>query len=301
MFEIYRFLLWVSLVVQVSMAGDNFIVLDSGDDKEKIVEKMKYYEEKTVQILTDGSKVKATIKKVNQSYILRVGPFENNDFLALAYFKAKKYFPNAFMLEKKSFELKVEPVIQTIDKKIYDSLWVGMFSLAFLSIFFMFLSSIQMKRMKLEYQKMKLKHDNLVLRQNEALSIMGENIHNISNKLDPAPLVFEGLNVEVGIGNLNGNIIFYKQMLQEFLDTYAQSSSIFENLVKEQRYGQIKALCLEMRGLTSTIGAKKMYTVINEVQQHIMYKKPELLHSYTTLYKTKLDELVQSINLYLSL
>ena len=118
---------------------------------------------------------------------------------------------------------------------------------------------------------------------------------------EPAPIDFEGLNAEAGIKNLNGNIVFYKQVLQEFLDAYAQSGGIFENLVREQRYGQIKVLCLDMKGLTSTIGAKEMHTVINEIHQHLIYKKPELLHSYVEKYKSELLKLNQSIKIFLSL
>lgn len=115
------------------------------------------------------------------------------------------------------------------------------------------------------------------------------------------PMVFEGLNVEDGIRNLHGNIALYKQVLQEFIDAYAKSGSVFESLVKEQRYGQIKVLCLEMKGLTGTIGAKEMHVIINEIHQHFIYKKPELLHSYVERYKAELNQLTESIDLYLSL
>ncbi len=213
--RIYGILLLLSLLVQAVTAGTNFIILDSGDDKEKIVLKKKHYEESlqqdtTVQSLADGSKFQADIKKVDQSYILRVGPFESNNFLALVYLKAKKSFPNAFILEEKKLVLKAEPIIHTIEKKVYvdrevavmhgdDPLWLAMFALAFVGIFFMFLSSEQMKRMKSEHEKIKLKHDNLELKQNEALASMGENIqiiaketinhtHQLAEKVKETPL-----------------------------------------------------------------------------------------------------------------
>ncbi len=120
------------------------------------------------------------------------------------------------------------------------------------------------------------------------------------NVAEKTPMIFEGLNVEQGIENFTGNIVFYKQVLQEFLDAYVQSDTVFENLVKEQRYGQIKILCLEMKGLTSTIGAKEMHTVINEIHQYLIYKKPELLDSYIGRYRSRLKELIKAINEYLS-
>ncbi len=196
--RIYGILLLLSLLVPTVTAGQSFIVLDSGDDKEKIVVKKKRYEEsvqkdKTVQSLIEGSKFKVEIKHVDHSYILKVGPFDDNDLLAVVYFKAKKSFQNAFILKEKELVFKPEPTIPTIEKKVYverkvtvsqgdDHLWIAMFSLAFVGIFFMFLSSEQMKRMKLEHEKIRLKHEHLELKQNEALSSMGENIQSIAKE-----------------------------------------------------------------------------------------------------------------------
>lgn len=215
MFKIYGFLFLLSVFVQTVTAGTNFIVLDSGDDRDKIVAQKKLYDERVgkdqiVQRLAHGSHVKAEVKQVDQSYILKVGPFEVDDILALVYFKAKKNFPNAFILEEKKHVLKPESIIQTVEKKVYvdrvvsgpdenDPLWIAMFSLAFVGIFFMFLSSEQMKRVKLEQEKIKLKHDTLELKQNEALASMGENIqiiaketmnhtHQLAEKVKETPL-----------------------------------------------------------------------------------------------------------------
>lgn len=112
---------------------------------------------------------------------------------------------------------------------------------------------------------------------------------------------FDGLDIEDGLGHVGNNIIFYKQVLQEFVDAYAQSDVTFERLVREQRHGQIKVLCMEMKGLTSTIGAKKMHTIINEIHQYLIYKKPELLGNYVEKYKQELARLNRAIEGYLAL
>jgi CheY-like chemotaxis protein/signal transduction histidine kinase len=113
------------------------------------------------------------------------------------------------------------------------------------------------------------------------------------------PIKLDGLNVSEGLEHMKNNDIFYKEVLKEFLDAYAQSDVVFENLVKEQRYMQIKMLCWDMKGLTSTIGAKEMHIVINEIYQLILYKKPELLHSYISRYKTEFTKLHTAIQTYL--
>jgi len=115
----------------------------------------------------------------------------------------------------------------------------------------------------------------------------------------PEPLVLNGLNVNVGLDNMNGNEISYKEVLREFLDAYLESDTVFENLVKEQRFGQIKMLCFDMKGLTGSIGAKEMHVLINEIYQHIIYKKPELIHSYVIRYRETFATLRTSIQTYL--
>jgi CheY-like chemotaxis protein/signal transduction histidine kinase len=114
------------------------------------------------------------------------------------------------------------------------------------------------------------------------------------------PALFDGLDIEDGLSHVGDNIIFYKQVLQEFVDAYAQSDETYERLVEEQRYGQIKILCMDMKGITSTIGAKNMHVVLNEIHQYLIYKKPELIHSYVKTYKMELAKLIRSIESYLS-
>jgi CheY-like chemotaxis protein len=113
------------------------------------------------------------------------------------------------------------------------------------------------------------------------------------------PILFNGLDVSICLNNMNGNEISYREVLKEFLDAYDESDEIFTNLVREQRFGQIKMLCFDMKGLTGSIGAKEMHVLINEIYQHIIYKKPELLHSYVSRYEETFRTLRSSIEDYL--
>lgn len=134
-----------------------------------------------------------------------------------------------------------------------------------------------------------------------ALFVENENIAASSTKGKKAlPPLFDGLDVKDGLSHVGDNIVFYKQILQEFIDAYAQSDETFERLVKEERYGQIKILCMDMKGVTSTIGAKDMYIVLNEIHQYLIYKKPELVSNYVGKYKKELATLTASIETYLS-
>ena len=113
-------------------------------------------------------------------------------------------------------------------------------------------------------------------------------------------ITLEGLDVACGLSHMQNNDIFYKEVLSEFIDAYRESDIVFEKLVREHRFVQIKMLCLDMIGLTGTIGAKEMHILINEINQQLIYNKPELIHSYVSKYQRTFNTLMVSIKQYLS-
>ena len=131
---------------------------------------------------------------------------------------------------------------------------------------------------------------------------LSKNIEKVENtvKVDTAPLVLDGLDIKEGLHHMKSNNIFYKEVLIEFIDAYSGSDVVFETLVHEHRYGQLKMLSLDMKGLTGTIGAREMHRLINEIYQHIIYNKPQLLDTYIERYRNELDKLTQSITIYLA-
>jgi len=112
---------------------------------------------------------------------------------------------------------------------------------------------------------------------------------------------FKGLNVQEGIRHTNNSKALYMEVLREFDVAYGQSDDVFEILVSEHRYEQIKMLCIDMRGLTGTIGAENMNALINEIYQHILYNKQELLPNYVKKYSKEIHILNDSIERYISL
>jgi CheY-like chemotaxis protein len=110
----------------------------------------------------------------------------------------------------------------------------------------------------------------------------------------------EVLDVEKGIAYANHNSGFYMEILKEFLDAYGESAEVFAKLVREHRYEQIKMLCIDMKGLTGTIGAKEMFGLILEIHQYLLYNKETLLENYTDAYARKLHKLNEEIKYYLS-
>jgi response regulator RpfG family c-di-GMP phosphodiesterase len=108
-----------------------------------------------------------------------------------------------------------------------------------------------------------------------------------------------GLNIRVGIRHSNNSEAFYLEILKEFIEAYGQSNEVFSNLVDEHRYEQLKMLCLDMKGLSGTIGAEDMNAKIEEIQKLLLYNKHDLLHNYIDIYKQELLKLGKSIHLYI--
>jgi len=109
------------------------------------------------------------------------------------------------------------------------------------------------------------------------------------------------LDIQAGIRYSNNNEAFYMEILKEFMDAYGQSGELFAKLVREHRYEQVKMLCLDMKGLTGSIGAKNMHELINQINQCVIYNKQELLGNYTGAYQKELRELNESIERYIAL
>ncbi len=121
-----------------------------------------------------------------------------------------------------------------------------------------------------------------------------------SIKVEPDDSAFiDGINIEEGIKHSNGNEALYMELLSEFYNTYGESSDLFERLLEEHRYEQIKMLCLDMKGLAGTIGAEDMYNKVDEIYKLFIYNNQSLLANYTNEYQDEMDRLNKSIKNYL--
>jgi len=108
------------------------------------------------------------------------------------------------------------------------------------------------------------------------------------------------LDIDKGVAYSNYNEGFYMEILKEFLDAYGNSAEQFEKLVREQRYEQIKMLCVDMKGLTGTIGAGEMYMLVMKIHHQVLYRQEEILTDYIVPYRETLQHLKDEINTYLS-
>lgn len=124
-------------------------------------------------------------------------------------------------------------------------------------------------------------------------------INRIGQKIKKEKITqLSGLDIQDGIRKTNNSDILYREVLKEFVDAYGSSPYVFENLIQEQRYEQLRMLMLDLKGLTSSIGAITMFKVVNDIFDVIIFNKKHLLVDYIKIYREKIDELTYSINTY---
>lgn len=88
-------------------------------------------------------------------------------------------------------------------------------------------------------------------------------------------------------------------MLKEVHDAYGHSDEVFESLAINKRYEQLKMLCIDLRGLAGTIGARELQELVNEVIQTILYKKFDLIPNFAKQYKAELTRVKKAIDEYI--
>lgn len=113
-------------------------------------------------------------------------------------------------------------------------------------------------------------------------------------------ITYQGIKIKEGIRHANNSEALYMEVLKEFNTAYGTSDEIFTKLIHEHRYEQVKMLCIDMRGLTGTIGAEDMHTLVTEILNKILYKKYDLLVNYNEKYKFELQTLNRSIEQYVA-
>ena len=108
-----------------------------------------------------------------------------------------------------------------------------------------------------------------------------------------------GLAVAEAISHMQDNTLLYQEVLREFQDFYGRSDVVFEKLIRDMRYEQLRIFCVDLRGLTGSIGAKKLHDIVSETLTMLLYKKYNLLARYISPYREELARLNTAINQYL--
>ena len=113
-------------------------------------------------------------------------------------------------------------------------------------------------------------------------------------------LELEGLNTSIGIAKSSSSEIFYKEILIEFKDAYGESDKLFEKLLHDFRYEQLRILCVDLKGLTGTIGAENLHLIVTDMLKKLLWKKYDYIPELVKKYALELKLINNSINKYLS-
>jgi len=109
------------------------------------------------------------------------------------------------------------------------------------------------------------------------------------------------LNIKVGISNSNNSRLLYLELLNEFIEAYSKSDEVFETLVKEHRYEQLKMMSIDVRGISATIGAYSMNRQIEAISKDVIFKRYDKLDVAVDTYKKELEKLLKSIKAYIKI
>lgn len=117
---------------------------------------------------------------------------------------------------------------------------------------------------------------------------------------DKKSVSLDGLNIEIGIAQSSSSDIFYKEILSEFKDAYGDSGKVFDKLVSDFRYEQLRMLCIDIKGLSGSIGAEDLHTLTTEILQRLLFKKYEIIPTYIEQYNQELNRINKSIDEYIT-
>ena len=108
----------------------------------------------------------------------------------------------------------------------------------------------------------------------------------------------KGLNIKKGLANVNDNIALYKELLTEFVAAYKDSPTFLQNLYSGEHYHGMLAFCVDMKGLSGTIGAYDVSHIIEKMHASLLGREYEVVSDFVSEYKKEMENLVKVINDY---
>ena len=119
------------------------------------------------------------------------------------------------------------------------------------------------------------------------------------SKKTSKPLKLEGIDIVEGLRHVDNNLIFYREILEEFLRIYGDSGDKAMKYLSEHRLEELRQLNLDVMGLAGTIGAKEVYHASSMIHRVFGYNKLPLLQHYVKDYQDALNRVSKSIRVYL--
>jgi hypothetical protein len=109
-----------------------------------------------------------------------------------------------------------------------------------------------------------------------------------------------------------GNILFYKEFIEQVLLTLKDSNNLIEKMIKKNEVAKLRAFCVDALGLSGTIGAVRFVSLLNEMLVTIKEKEEMdnrdvllleedqiTLEQFISSYRREWLSLEKELNLYL--
>jgi CheY-like chemotaxis protein len=109
----------------------------------------------------------------------------------------------------------------------------------------------------------------------------------------------KSLDIKQGLENAKNSELFYKEILDEFLDAFGESGKLMEKLLYDFRYEQARILAIDIRGLSGAIGANRLHELSKEILQLLLFKKYDILEAKVKEFQEEMEQLRDDISLYL--
>ena len=107
------------------------------------------------------------------------------------------------------------------------------------------------------------------------------------------------LDWEKGVRYSNGDEELYAGILKEFFDQYSHSDRQLKEWIDAKDYEAIKALAVDLEGISATIGAKPFYNTVTRLHKVAEQKVYTMLPNFIDEYKKELRDLMREVEKYL--
>ena len=283
-----QYMLWMILST-VFIWSESFIVLATDMSEENISKEQMVYNvsldnNEVLKNLEKELLFETKIEKINNHYVLKVGPFKSGDALALVYLNMKNLFPKAFIVEEHKSVSKANSKIKIVEKTVEvekedQTLWIALFGLALIGIFALFLSSDQIRNLNKQHRKMQDRQEEIEKKQSLLLEKMGEKIQTVAlkNVQGEKQLLAESFN-NINIEEIKDRIHTLKRYDEELLRTTYEMIDFLKiksgNIVIKEEPFQLSFMLHKLtNAIADTLREKHhtlIYNVHNDVSRYLM-------------------------------
>ncbi len=109
------------------------------------------------------------------------------------------------------------------------------------------------------------------------------------------PAQIPGLDLEEGLGRLQGNSGLYHNMLRSFLEKYRGTASDIRTLLSEARFEEAEQLSHSLKGVSGNIGAKRLYAAVRDLDDRLKEAEPSEFGPQLEVTEQRLEEVMNAL------